>query len=683
MRKYLHITCILFLCIFLAGCGKNILETGNVSTEQNVLLEGRFDYTIIDTSYLPGYYKIVNSFAASDYYFYILSYYNSSISTSEYCYVKFDKSGNTLYSGSLDLPISISNHVVSFSDMCKDISISRSTLPVFENGYVNYVLFEFADDGSFSAVCEVGGSAYSESMGADYSVYNKYFVNWDSNGTCISIDDYSGPVFGEYSEQEIISDSNGNRYSISYSGLSNVDADGGFVSKYFDFINSDIASMGFVSVNIIDSYSFSGVYRNLNNEYVLACFNLNSKPPKGDALVLASNGLTNEQKDYIVSFNKEDNGVRISVSDYRDRLISGDAEEAWGVLRDDLLSGYSPDMVLNNSGYDVYLEQKLCENSLLVNLQDALKNDEDLENFVLNDKAISLFYSNEDIYTIVPSYSYNTVVGSTRDFSGNENMSSNAFVDLNESMISSSVIFPDDTRDEFIKRVLFFNGNRYIDYSSGSSFFSNNDFIDYLILSSKLPPDYESAFEFYGLQDDPGKALMFEVECNSIGDMILDSIISCKGDYVELGFPQGEISCGAFEASCSYMIFSGRKYTNNCWDFIKLFLLSDYQDELTNGIPVTASGYNAWLSRNYATASNPMSYMYIYNDEVFTVTDLPQEDAEMLINNINNTNTIAFSDYNIENIVLDYSQKFYDGQITGEEAAQMIDNDIEAYLNSN
>ena len=43
---------------------------------------------------------------------------------------------------------------------------------------------------------------------------------------------------------------------------------------------------------------------------------------------------------------------------------------------------------------------------------------------------------------------------------------------------------------------------------------------------------------------------------------------------------------------------------------------------------------------------------------------------------------MEFSDFEVEQIVLEHAHQFFDGKITSEEAASAIDRDVEAYLAS-
>ena len=400
-------------------------------------------------------------------------------------------------------------------------------------------------------------------------------------------------------------------------------------------------------------------------------------------MVLATSSLSDDLKNDIVDYNLADNGCRITVDDYIIKTTDRNVEEAWSLLREDLLNGYRPDIVLNSTGYDLYLENRLSELNAVVDIKNVLLKDKDLEGLSFSKPASDLFYNGESIYSIIPSYYYDTVVinSDLYTYYDSEQRRYNSYA--TNAVLSDALYSSKDARINYINNFLSHSGSAYIDYLSKTSFFAEGDFYTYLEYAKDLPSDSISASEYYLFNEIQNISPIYDVNCRTIGDMNLKSTVSCKGDYIDLGYQIEENQSGTINANCSYLIISNRKYTNECWDFIKKYFSDDYQTNLTNGIPVTANGYDAWKNRTYATATDPFAYTYVIDGETITVYEPSDEAVNNIISNVENCNILAFSDYKIKMIVLNYADQYFCGQITAEEAAQMIDNDIEAYLNSN
>ncbi|MCR5147738.1 MAG: hypothetical protein K6C35_02095 [Eubacterium sp.] len=680
MKKFIFLWSI---CVFfvITGCGKNELQNGNEVAESSVLFEGRFGQSIIDTSLIGGSFYATSSYADDQKYEYILK--SSDIgSSSRIFFYSFSKSGDLKIQKKLDLPFSTIDGSIAVSDSfkCQD---DLSFLLTYENSRISYDSFVFKEDGSFSSICLIYGTRFVVTMGSNFTYNNLYMVNWDSDGRAVSIkkiDDTNEYVNATATERfsSIVDDS----YKFTESGVCHLNANGGYEYKYFDFINSGILSNGFDSIEIIDSNYFSGIYRDHDNNTILACFNRDLSGLSVKPLVLAVTELDDDIKQDIIEFNVADNGLCIAVTDYIDRTQSGTAEEAWYLLKQDLISGNYPDMVLNTTGYDKYFTEKLGSNGTFINLNNIINNDEELKSMIFTDKASSMYYSTDKTYSVVPSYYYQTIVGSDRTFTSDKQLGGNEFLSYAESVVDDHVLFYGDTRDSFIQRYLIYNGNKAVDYDNKNSSFSENGFSLFLNFAAKLPADSDEYNELMYSETNNGDYVLKDVDCDNIVEMHIYSTLYCKGDYVDLGFPvNGNEGSGVISASESFMLISGRKYTNECWSFIRQYLSSGYQDKLINEIPVTTTGYLNWKVNRMADV-DPSICRYYYNGVEYNVNNPTDDEINYITDHIMTCNVQAFSDYNVEQIVLNYANKYFEGKMKADEAVEAIDKDIETYLNT-
>jgi hypothetical protein len=346
------------------------------------------------------------------------------------------------------------------------------------------------------------------------------------------------------------------------------------------------------------------------------------------------------------------------------------------------LDGFKPDIILNTTGNDEIFTSKLVSLGLPLDLKNIVSKDSDLSDSKFTDKASSLFYSGDSIYSIVPSYTYRTVVGDSGRLS-DVKWDINTFMDYADSTDANSMFFMLDHKDAFLKRVVEFNGFSYVDAKSGSASFDSDEFITFLKYASRLPEDISEANNLYYWGIEPCDVLLKDQICNGIGNMHYEAIVSLRNNYVDLGFPIGtELGSGVISADNSFMIISGRAYTNECWSFIKKYLTPEYQNQLTLGIPVTQSGFDQWTTVRFGDYRYFSADSY-YRDGVEYIAEMvTDEEADMIVKNINDCRRMEFMDYRIEQIVLEYAHQFFDGKLSVEEAAAAIDRDVEAYLAS-
>ncbi|MCR4791511.1 MAG: hypothetical protein K5871_02045 [Lachnospiraceae bacterium] len=574
------------------------------------------------------------------------------------------------------MPISDKDGKVIFSDICKDLILQPYE---FITNSIDYYGFSFNDDGSFSGYCNLYASLSERDQNG--SVTGFYKVQWSADGKCISIVECTEEVeFEDYHTVRSLSD--GANYSIASSGVSRVDAEGNYLSKYFDFINSDMVALGFEVIAVRDDDSFSGIYKDAVGNTVLACFNRNADGFfNRTAILLACTDLDISLMEDIYNYNIYHKDFRITVYDYSDRAISGTPQEAWDLLKSDIEGGLSPDIILNSTGYDKDFISTLCADDRLSELSDVIYKDSELKGISFSDKASELFYEKDKIYAVVPSYSYDTVLGQAGPFDVTSSWDISAFSSFTSTLPEYKYAFDNDTQVTFIQKILFYDGYDYVDYRNGTASFDSEGFTSLLNYASTLPADISAINLLRNSESYQGGALIAG-DWIRIGDIHLDATKFCQGQYIDIGFPSDSNPSGVISADCSFMVMSGNANTNECWTIIRRYLTSEYQTDYTLSIPVTAEGYAAWKENVYPTAWKPEDFVYTLDGVEYTVFSPNEDEAAYIVSKIEKCDKMAFSDYYVEQIVMDYAAQFFEGTISAEQAAQSIDRDVEAYLNS-
>lgn len=681
-KKYILCFILFVLILSLVGCGKVKLESGDYVSDSSVLFKGAFICDVIDTSFIPENFSVYGLNTTESEYSYILSCNNSSSGSDNLYFVKFDKTGKVLKSDVLDMPIQTNDFVINYSKNFEEVLPSDSI--VTNECLVSYSGFDFDNSGSFSGYCEVYGYIYDETLESDSTFFDDYYIKWDKDGNCVSVEKCDGVDYSVYSFTGLVNDNSGNIYKSNSSGISLFDQDNIFVDQYFDFINSDLYSIGFSSFSILDDDSFSGVFTDQNGNTLLGCFtrNTNNSASK-KALTIACSGISEDIKQDIFMFNCDNNDFRFALVDYSSRNFDGNISEGWNDLKNDLLNGYNPDIILNFSGYDPAFVSRMIQEGRFCNLKDVIKKDKDLKGFEISEKAASLFYTDKDIYSIIPSYSYRTVIGSVDEYGADASWDEYKFISMFEPAVDERVIFYGETRDSFISRILEFNGYIYIDETAKTADFDNEGFVNYLKLASHLPVDVNEASEKQYSDTNYGRTFLLDNLGFSIGDMHLQYTNYSKGGYVDLGIPAGvNNGSGVYRASMSFMISARNAYTQECWEFIKNYLDEDYQERLEFTIPVSAAAYDIWLNDTTPRSNNQLSFTYTKDGMEYYIWPAEESEADYLRSNLNNCRRTEFRDYAVEQIVLGYADQFFEGKITAEEAAAAIDRDVEAYLAS-
>ncbi len=682
MKKSFLLLILSLVLLALTGCGKAVLNEGDNVTDVNLLIDGKFKVSEIDTSFIGGDYYPSAAYTGSDRFSYVLSALNSGSSDQNY-FLSFEKSGKIIESGIIDMPINVNDGHATYSSVCTgDVFVVLKNIQSDEAS-VYYKNFSFDDNGNLTAVCGLYLPVFTVSTGKETLVQHDFIVTWDKDGKCTAIEettDYFETAFYETADFVNVGDL---KYKYTESGICVYDKDDNFVRKYFDFVNSGLYADRFEYVSISDDSSFSGIYKDADGKQHLACFSKDNSSNSSTAILLACSGLSIDMKKDVIDYNLANKNINIAVVDYSDMAVSGSKEEGWTLLKSEINAGFTPDMIVDTTGFDKEYIDNLSSEGKLVDLKKVVFNDKELEGFFFNDNAIRLFYSADVIYAVVPSFSFRTVVGNNEKYSEKSGWGTESFISANIPIVKDTSELMNDARTAFLIRTLEYNGNLYINKTSGSVELNSAEFISLLEFAKTLPYDYDSYAEYINKVYEDGNYdyILGDLTCRNLGDMHLYSTKKALGDYVFIGFPGGNSDgSGVIAANESYMIFSSSAATNDCWKFVKHYLSKDYQESITDGIPVSTYGYSAWKNNLYSTVLNLEEYNYSENGESKTVSPISPDKVNYIEEAINSCRRMQFSDYTIEQIVLEYANQYFDGKITSAEAAQKIDEEVEAYL---
>jgi len=154
------------------------------------------------------------------------------------------------------------------------------------------------------------------------------------------------------------------------------------------------------------------------------------------------------------------------------------------------------------------------------------------------------------------------------------------------------------------------------------------------------------------------------------------------GDLVFKGFPTENRDGNAFIPVTNIAITTSCAYPDVAWEFIRMFLLEDYQHDLIfMGLPANRFVFEERLN----AAINPLPGTSIGTNLGLILDDLEdiaisQEEADRLSDLINNTTRMGGYDEMLWSIVRETANDFFNGLITAQDAARIIQNRVSIYL---
>ena len=111
-----------------------------------------------------------------------------------------------------------------------------------------------------------------------------------------------------------------------------------------------------------------------------------------------------------------------------------------------------------------------------------------------------------------------------------------------------------------------------------------------------------------------------------------------------------------------------------------MFLSTDYQDGITDYIPVLESSFEKWKTNTSYEGFEEYELLMTIDGQMYTAPMIDQAKVDLLSNNILYCDKYYFNNPQIEEIVLRNASYYFDGSITVDEAALNTEQEVEEYL---
>ena len=187
------------------------------------------------------------------------------------------------------------------------------------------------------------------------------------------------------------------------------------LTMLFSYINTDINSNDVSSLYEIDENRILMTYYSDNDGNNRLAFLTHVDPkdvPYKQTLVLGCYYLDWDLRARIVDFNKNNDNFRITVTDYSQYNTGDDYTAGYTQLNNDILSGKMPDMLALNSTSDIPVDSYISK-GLFADISEMIKNDSELNYDDYLSNVFEAYMHDGKLYTLVPKFSVNTVMGKT------------------------------------------------------------------------------------------------------------------------------------------------------------------------------------------------------------------------------------------------------------------------------
>lgn len=467
--------------------------------------------------------------------------------------------------------------------------------------------------------------------------------------------------------------------------------------QLMSFVNSDIYTSSMNNMLVLNENQLLGFYYDNGDGMMKGGIftKVNPEDIKDKAvIVLAANWLDYDLKGRVVDFNKSNSDYRIVVKEYSQYSTMDDYMAGYTQLNNDIIAGGMPDILVadNNMPVESYIAK-----GWIADIESLIAADEELSQKEFMTNVFDAYKVNGKLYYVIPSFNVRTIIGKSSKVGDRSTWTVQDMMALSATLPEGTQIFGEMTRESFMYQMMQYCGRDFVDVSTGKCAFDSENFISMLEYAKTLPEqlgeDYydEDFWMTYESQYREDRTILMNTYISRVRDMNL-YINGYFGEEISyVGFPTDSGQGSVVQASNKYVLSARSKNLDGAWQFIRYYLTDEYQKELQYDLPIDKAVFKAQAQ----DAMNPPYYLdengekveyedtFYMNGESFPLPNMTQAQVDKLIAVVEGINKCSYYNEDVQNIVLEESAAFFEGQKTAADVAGIIQSRVQIYVNEN
>ena len=378
--------------------------------------------------------------------------------------------------------------------------------------------------------------------------------------------------------------------------------------------------------------------------------------------VLTSNSILEEA---VADFNKQQRDVRVIVKEYQEAGSARTTDEAITVLAGDIMTGKGPDILAIAPGVN---GQILFSSGVLENLQPYVEKSSIINQEEYLTAAWNFCKDGENLFAVPTEFTLMTLVGKSEVVGVEPGLSVEDLMGLAQAYPESSLLERTSNMTVF-STCISFRADTFIDWETNTCNFHTDAFYEMLNFADAFPNESEAVTSREVDRYRSGKVLLKEVQLYSV-----DSYMQIFEDFgtreiTFSGYPTTNDVPGNMISQCNeiYGISSTSEHKEEAWEYIEAFVLWNGERKKTVGYP-----------------TNILELKESLTNELADKEELDDAFKEELVNKFVEMAKKAAGDSSWEaavaRIVLEEVEGYFAGNKSAEEAAQIIQNRVQLYL---
>lgn len=447
--------------------------------------------------------------------------------------------------------------------------------------------------------------------------------------------------------------------------------------KLSDFMDNTFSSYNITNMIMTSDDSFIVSVKNDEKAYLKK---LTQRDPseiseqKTIKIAALQGGLVSDY--YLKEYNSLQSKYKVEFSYYNGENI----EDCIRDLKMDIISGNGPDIMPFDARLPI--DSFGANSGVFLDLYSVIDNDSDLSRDDFVDGFLEGLETNGKLLMITPSFSISTIECKDKYLNGISNWDYDQMMDIcdeNKDNLSISVKAKYESyTDAFLDIIKYYP---YINYRQASCNFNDGEFIKLMKyfkdnkIGSKNPVGWDSSMVTESFKND-------EIMLNTTQEQNYLSLYNMVRERFNepatvIGYPTFKGSTSYVEIENGFAILANSDVKEGAWDFIKTEFLSDNYYKGTEGSYIFPA-IDKYIDEQLSTLNANLAKWKSEGEKCEPMTDKQMAEYASWVRE--NAGNVVKRDGNVEEVIRDELNSYFNDKCSAEEAIDIIQNRIGLYL---
>ena len=390
----------------------------------------------------------------------------------------------------------------------------------------------------------------------------------------------------------------------------------------------------------------------------------------------------------IIEFNKKNDTYRIKLVDYSELSTPDDWDAGRKRFYSDLTGGNAPDIIVPEA-YDV---SNLIDKGVFTDLTPLMEKGNGIKKSDLVHNAQTVFARDDKLYCVYPTFSVEAIQMKKEFYKEGMTMED---IYAWEKATGKRALSGEMTRDGVMNWFMSLSMDAFLDPKTGKCSFDSPEFVKLLEYSNTYPKeisedywtDYDYESYLYELRNN--NALINFAYIDDFRNYNWSAKYRFGEDPVLAGLPIEGSNGAILQIDTVLGISSKSKHKEAAWEFVQTLFTHEYYEDRSWGLPSVEKELDAMAKE----ATEPAYYLdengnKVYEEESYWLFDheekiepLTTEEAAKLKDFIVNVEGLYTWDEELQNIIDEETQGFFEGQKSASEVSAIIQSRLQIYIN--